>query len=327
VIFNDQWTLSPKWLNQFQILIGREREETTSVSAAPKIVVQDTFTAGGGQMHLLRTENHAQGNDIASWSSGRHLVKLGVNLPDWSRRGVDDYSNFGGTFFFSSLAAYAAGQPYAFRQQQGSGHVVYWQKELGGFLQDDYKASSNLSLSLGMRYNWQNYLRDNDNFSPRLAFAYAPHNGRKTVLRGGAGIFYDRTNAGPHQRRPYCRCAEVQRRGAQKYPDHELDLPRSVSVDWSATSAAKRYRAVRAGHPRTLFGAVQHGSRGTGCQTHHYRGHIPGRGGYQELPFPRRECASAAGLSGSPGSGTRSLAADRVFGTAARQRPGHHAAR
>ena len=197
VIFNDQWTLSPKWLNQFQILIGREREETTSVSAAPKIVVQDAFTTGGGQMHLLRTENHAQGNDIASWSSGRHLVKVGVNLPDWSRRGVDDYSNFGGTFFFSSLAAYAAGQPYAFRQQQGSGHVVYWQKELGGFLQDDYKVSSNLSLSLGIRYNWQNYLRDNDNFAPRLAFAYAPHKSRKTVLRGGAGIFYDRTNAGP----------------------------------------------------------------------------------------------------------------------------------
>lgn len=197
VIFNDQWTLSSKWLNQFQSLIGREREETTSVSAAPKIVVQDAFTAGGAQVRLLRTENHAQGNDISSWSSGRHLVRFGVNLPDWSRRGVDDYSNFGGIFYFSSLAAYAAAQPYAYRQQQGSGHVVYWQKELGGFLQDDYKVGSDLSLSLGVRYNWQNYLRDNNNFAPRLAFALAPHHSRKTVLRGGAGIFYDRTNAGP----------------------------------------------------------------------------------------------------------------------------------
>ena len=68
---------------------------------------------------------------------------------------------------------------------------------MGGFLQDDYKVSSDLSLSLGVRYNWQNYLHDNNNFAPRLAFAVAPHHSRKTVVRGGAGIFYDRTNAGP----------------------------------------------------------------------------------------------------------------------------------
>jgi outer membrane receptor protein involved in Fe transport len=146
---------------------------------------------------LLRTENHAQANDIAAWSSGAHLVKFGVNVPDWSRRGMDDTSNFGGTFFFSSLADYAAQLPYAFRQQQGSGHVVFWQKELGGFLQDDYRVSHSLSLSLGVRYNWQNYLRDNNNFAPRLAFAYAPGKSHRTVLRGGAGVFYDRTGAGP----------------------------------------------------------------------------------------------------------------------------------
>jgi hypothetical protein len=98
VVYNDRLTLSPHWINQFQILIGREREGMHSVNSAPSIVVQGAFTGGGAQVDILRTENHFQANDIASYSAGRHLLKIGVNVPDWSRRGVNDFSNFGGTF-------------------------------------------------------------------------------------------------------------------------------------------------------------------------------------------------------------------------------------
>jgi hypothetical protein len=196
-IFNDRLTLSPKWLLQSQILIGWEHHATTSVTDAPKIVVQDSFTSGGAQVDLLGTERHATLNEVASWSSGKHFVKFGLNVPDWSRRGIVNHSNFGTTYFFSSLQDYAAQQPYAFRQQAGSGEVLYWQQELGGFVQDDYRVLPNLSLSLGLRYNWQNHLHDNRQFAPRIAFAYSPRKSRKTVFRGGAGIFYDRTGAGP----------------------------------------------------------------------------------------------------------------------------------
>ncbi len=55
----------------------------------------------------------------------------------------------------------------------------------------------NLTVSLGLRYNWQNYLNANAQFAPRLAFAYSPSKGGKLVFRGGAGIFYDRTGPGP----------------------------------------------------------------------------------------------------------------------------------
>jgi hypothetical protein len=197
LIFNDRWAPSPKWLSQFQILIGQERHATTSVNAAQQIVVQGAFTSGGAQNDQLYTENHIQLNEIVSWSGGNHFVKFGLNVPDLSRRGIENHNDFGGTYSFSSLADYAAQQPYSFQQQQGSGRVVYWQKELGAFVQDDYRLRPNLTLSVGLRYNWQNFLHDNTQFAPRFAFAYSPVKSGKIVFRGGAGIFYDRTGPGP----------------------------------------------------------------------------------------------------------------------------------
>ncbi|MGD0500484.1 MAG: TonB-dependent receptor [Bryobacteraceae bacterium] len=196
-IVNDRLSLAPHWINQFQILAGRERQGMTSVSSGPAIVVQGAFTGGGAQTDLLRTENHIQLNDVVTWSSGKHMLKFGWNVPDWSRRGVDNRNNFGGTFYFSDLQDYAAQRPYELQIQEGVGHVVYWQKETGLFVQDEFKALPTLSLAIGLRYDWQNYLHDDNNFSPRLGFAYAPRHSKTIVLRGGAGVFYDRTGAGP----------------------------------------------------------------------------------------------------------------------------------
>jgi hypothetical protein len=56
----------------------------------------------------------------------------------------------------------------------------------------------NFSVSLGVRYYWQNYFHDiPHNFGPRLSFAYAPNQQGKTVVRGGAGMFFDRTGPSP----------------------------------------------------------------------------------------------------------------------------------
>jgi hypothetical protein len=197
VVYNDRLTLSSHWINQFQILIGREHEAMYSATSAPAIVVQGAFTGGGAQVNLLRTEDHFQANDIASYSAGKHALKIGVNVPDWSRRGADDFNNFGGTFYFSSLADYAAQRPYAYQVVQGNGHAILVQKELGGFVQDEVKLLTNLSLALGLRYDWQNFLHDDNNFAPRVALAWAPHRSKTTVIRAGGGVFYDRTGYGP----------------------------------------------------------------------------------------------------------------------------------
>ena len=192
-IFNHRWIITPKLLSQFRVLLGHDSQVTESLNASPKFVVPDSFTAGGAQADLHRTESHLAYNWIITYSAGRHTIKTGMNVPDWSRRGLSDRGNQLGTYSFSTLADYAAGRPFSLLLQQGNPRTIFWEKVLGGFVQDEWVARKNLTLSLGMRYDWQNYFHDGNNVSPRVGFAYAPGKSRNTVLRGGVGIFYDRT--------------------------------------------------------------------------------------------------------------------------------------
>jgi hypothetical protein len=192
VTYTHQTVWRPTLLHQVQLLVGHEREPTTSASPDRGLVVQGAFTGGGGQGELLRTETHMNLNDSLAWTKGHHLVQTGFQLPDWSRRGFFDRTNFGGTFYFSGLDAYASGRPYAFVQQRGNGDVVLLEKQVGAYVKDDWQPRSGLSIGLGVRYDWQNYFHDDNNVAPRVSIAFAP--GEKTnVFRGGVGIFNDRS--------------------------------------------------------------------------------------------------------------------------------------
>ena len=195
--YNHTTTFTPKWLNEFRILFGKEYEPTRSYVAAPRIVVLDAFTGGGAQSDRLQTEYHTSFHDAVSWSKGKHNLKFGMDVPDISRRGLVDSSNLQGTFTFSSLANYLSNQPFSFVQQTGQGKVIFWEKVLSGFILDDIRVKPNLTLSLAARYDWQNYFHDDNNLSPRIAFAFAPAKHSSTIFRGGAGFFYDRSGAGP----------------------------------------------------------------------------------------------------------------------------------
>ena len=198
-VYTQQTILAPKLLNQFRLFVGQEFERTTSASPAPKLVVLDAFTGGGAQGDQLRTEHHFTLTEMLTWSSGRHTLKGGINIPDWSRRRFDDNTNTSGTFYFSTLGDYTTGRPYAFIQQAGNGHVAFLEKVVGLFVQDEIRISPRLSASLGLRYDWQNYFHDNNNVGPRGSLAFAPRADGKTVIRGGAGVFYDRTGPRPIQ--------------------------------------------------------------------------------------------------------------------------------
>ena len=193
LVYTQQSILTPTLVNQFQILVGHEREPTISVSNAPGIVVAGAFTGGGGQGDLLRTETHVQLMESLSWTHGHHLIQAGFQLPDWSSRGFYDRTNFGGTFFFSGLDTYAAGRPYSYTQQSGNGDLALLEKQVGAYVKDDWQASPSLSVSAGIRYDWQNYFHDDNNVAPRASVAFSPGDRKVNVLRAGLGLFNDRS--------------------------------------------------------------------------------------------------------------------------------------
>jgi len=47
---------------------------------------------------------------------------------------------------------------------------------------------SNVTLSVGLRYDWQNYFHDNNDVAPRASIAFSPTESGRTVIRSGIGI-------------------------------------------------------------------------------------------------------------------------------------------
>jgi len=151
---------SPKWVNQLQFLVGHYDAPTFSLNENPQIVVSGFFTGGGAQADARRTEYHFDGTEFLTYVNGNHQLLFGVDIPDISRRGMDDFTNMAGTYTFSSLVDFQANKPGTFLVQKGNGHVVFLERVLSGFVEDTIRLKPNLSVSLGLRYYWQNYFHD-----------------------------------------------------------------------------------------------------------------------------------------------------------------------
>ena len=65
--------------------------------------------------------------------------------------------------------------------------------EFSSFFEDKWTINDRLTLEYGVRLDRDTIAKE-DNFAPRLAFAFSPIRDGRTVVRGGVGLFYERIN-------------------------------------------------------------------------------------------------------------------------------------
>jgi hypothetical protein len=204
-------TLSATLLNQLSVVAEHDFSHNVNAAENPRISVTGFFTGGSAQNNSLGTEYNLRLFDMATWVRGRHLVKAGIGIPHMNRRAYDDDTNALGTYVFgptlasdgitviqAALQNYTNNLPSGYSQGSGDIHFVYHQQEMGAFIQDQIKVNDRLSITPGLRYDWQNFLATRRlGFSPRASFAWVLDPDAKVVLRGGGGIYYDRFGSAP----------------------------------------------------------------------------------------------------------------------------------
>jgi outer membrane receptor protein involved in Fe transport len=166
--------------------------------------------------------------DSVSINRGRHGIKLGGDFRAFQEN--SDFAQFTNPLIqFEDIFDFADDEVLSIqaRVDPATGKPLgtyrnFRQKEWALFVQDDWKVTPRLTLNLGLRYDNFGTLkekngiistlvfsspnlaeakvtpvkelfgRDNNNFAPRIGFAWDPTGSSNWSIRGGAGIFYSR---------------------------------------------------------------------------------------------------------------------------------------
>ena len=156
----------------------------------PAIRVLDTFTIGGAQQAGGRRATELEWATNVDFTKGRHSFRAGT-LVEGGRYRSDARTNYLGTFTFTTLEDYDAGRPASYTQRLGDPLVEFSHWQAGIFIQDDWRARSNLTISGGLRQEVQTHMDDYLNLAPRFGVTWSPFKHGKTTIRGGGGVFYD----------------------------------------------------------------------------------------------------------------------------------------
>lgn len=188
---------------------------------APFIIVPgiSTFFGGiDGFPNFTFGWNSFQAYDDAFLTRKAHSLKFGFAMERMQSNNLFHFFD-NGNFVFPSLSAFLTNQPIVFSatipasaSERGIRETLF-----GGYIQDDWRFRSNLTLNLGVRYEMTTipnevmgkeaslktmtdsqitvgapYFSRNPtlrNFEPRIGFAWDPFKDGKTSVRGGFGLF------------------------------------------------------------------------------------------------------------------------------------------
>src|SRR5215510_11421229 len=90
-------------------------------------------------------------SDTLNYLHGNHSLKFGA---EWRRFLNNNTNKDTGTFGFANIAAFLNGTANTFTATLGDVSSAISQGALGFFVQDNYKVRPNLTLELGLRYDW-----------------------------------------------------------------------------------------------------------------------------------------------------------------------------
>ena len=161
----------------------------------------------------------AQFIDNLAWTRGGHVVKAGFSDTHYMND-QDSSFDYGGLYTFTSVDNFVLSRAGTFEgQAPGSTTARRWRQDLIGlYAQDDWTARRNLTLNFGVRYEFitqpreldgrssalpdlqsSNFVTGGDifrnpslkNVAPRAGFAWNVTGDGKTVVHGGAGMFFE----------------------------------------------------------------------------------------------------------------------------------------
>lgn len=186
-------------LLESRLQLQHENSSATANSQGVAINVLDAFLGGGATCCPSTTRSTSgEWQEYLTWTKKRHTIKFGSQI---LHENVSDNSsnNFNGTYTFANLDQYQRvlnGDPTARPQQytvnRGNPLIQYSRTEYSWFMQEDWRVNQSLTLSFGLRHEFQSQLADKNNFAPRVGVAWSPFSDRKTVFRFGGGLFYSR---------------------------------------------------------------------------------------------------------------------------------------
>jgi hypothetical protein len=131
--------------------------------------------------------------DNYSMQRGSHSFKTGADII-YNRLNIVFPASIYGTYSFSTVQNFLAANYTTFGQAFGKTDWFQTNPNLGWFIQDEWRPRPDLTINAGLRQDvqWMAGIETRPgNLGPRLGLAYAP-GGRKTVVRAGFGIYYDR---------------------------------------------------------------------------------------------------------------------------------------
>lgn len=216
---------SERAVNELRLQASRRTNAARALSDGIAINVLDAFSGGGGQQFSDNINRNLDFTDTLTYTHKTHTIKAGFRAEAVQLNNLNR-SNFGGTFTFSSdferdtagnlladdagalipispielysrvqrgVPGYRASQ---FSINRGDPFIGFSQWQYGLFAQDDWRVAPTLTISYGVRHEFQTHLKDKLNFAPRFSVAWTPDKKRKSTIRGGGGIFYNWLDTG-----------------------------------------------------------------------------------------------------------------------------------